>query len=690
MIELINVNKTYLSKHTSVKALQEISLILPNKGFVFIVGKSGCGKTTLLNILGGLDRFDSGDFRCNGESAKEYRDADWDEYRNSFVGFVFQENNLLDEYNVYENVRLAIDLQGAKNESEIILNSLKYVGLDGFQNRKINELSGGQKQRVAIARAIAKKSKVLLADEPTGSLDEGTGKDIFSLLKTLAEAQLVVVVTHDLASARMYGDMLIEMSDGRIVETANLREVNDEDAGQQVVFEKRKKGRLKFRTSLALATKSFKRTPVRLVVLVLLSMFGFSLMTGALKFSFWQPYDLENQVLAMNGKAVVALTPKTIKVGEGFAHDEERFFNATELTRFKTAYSNLKIFNVEKYVEPYGNIQMSSQLTQQQRTYYDDQFKGKISLDTSELALFGIELLAGEPLSSNWDQFDIAISEYFFEMYRMANYMETGLGEIEITTYEDLLGKKICDDKYTIRAILNTHFDKEKYSLVKEYALGQSEGFSEISIREFTEYSKIGFHNLMFMKPGYAFAVESQYVVIPYDEVAFLESKLVRTILDSDDYCFTDYYSKILKIQAGQSAGFGNIMIVIALVAIAFAVILFANFISVSITDKMRQIGILRALGTTRKGVAAIFILQNIIIALVVFVFSSILVHFAFMPLLIRMSTAYTFPFPWYAMKVIDYFILLGLVVVTAVTASLLPLIKLAKKTPREIIATGR
>jgi ABC-type lipoprotein export system ATPase subunit len=686
MIELINISKTYKSKYASVKALQEVSLTLPDKGIVFIVGKSGCGKTTLLNVLGGLDRFDSGDFRCNGESAKGYCDADWDKYRNSFVGFVFQENNLLEEYNVYENVRLAINLQGIKNESEVVSNALRYVDLEGYQKRKISELSGGQKQRVAIARAIAKNSKVLLADEPTGSLDENTGKDIFSLLKTLSETQLVVVVTHDVASAKLYGDVLIEMSDGRIIETAKLNEINMDE---RVVFENPKKGRLTPRICLTLATKSFKRTPIRLLVLVLLSMFGFSLMTGALKFSFWQPYDLQNQVLEANGKAVVALTPITKELGGGMARDEERFFDATKLANFKNAYPNLRVFNVAEHIEPYGNNNMFGTLDQRQRTYYNDTFQGKISLSANDLELFGIELLAGEKPSSEWDQFDVAISEYFFEMYCLTNYSENGLDIIEISTYQNLIGQKIYG-KYTIRAVLNTHFDKEDFAFVKEYALGQSDYFSVDWTSAFSYYVKVGFHNLLFMKPGYEFETDSLYVVIPYDVPAFAESNFVRTIFDSNDYYFNDYYSQILKHQSSQSVRFGGIMIAIALVAIAFAVVLFANFISVSIFDKMRQIGILRALGATENGVASIFILQNILIALIVFVLSSVTVHFAIMPLLLKMGTTTTFPFPWYVMKVVDYIILFGLVAVTAVAASLLPLIRLAKKTPREIIATSK
>lgn len=218
MVILDNIKKTYVTKKTVSVALNGVSLMLPDEGMVFIVGRSGCGKTTLLNIIGGLDKSDSGKMICQGVDTSCFSSTDWDRYRNSYVGFVFQENNLLEEYNVFDNIRLATDLQNIKDCNSTIYSSLKFVGLEDFASRQIGELSGGQKQRVAIARAIAKNSRILLADEPTGSLDPETGREIFGLLKEISKTQLVVVVTHDLSSANEFGDQIIEMSDGQIVD----------------------------------------------------------------------------------------------------------------------------------------------------------------------------------------------------------------------------------------------------------------------------------------------------------------------------------------------------------------------------------------------------------------------------------------------------------------------------------------
>lgn len=200
-----------------VEALKGVSFELPSAGLVFILGKSGCGKTTLLNILGGLDDFDGGDVTVNGRSFKSFTQKDYDDYRNRKVGFVFQENNLFDEYTVEYNVGMALSLQSVNDGDKKTYAALKAVGLEDYGKVKPNRLSGGQKQRVAIARAIVKNPQLLLCDEPTGALDSETGATIFELLKQISKNTLVVVVSHDRESAEKYGDSIIELKSGKII-----------------------------------------------------------------------------------------------------------------------------------------------------------------------------------------------------------------------------------------------------------------------------------------------------------------------------------------------------------------------------------------------------------------------------------------------------------------------------------------
>ena len=218
MFEAKNLGKTYMPKNAApVEALKGINVQFGENGMIFILGKSGCGKSTLLNLLGGLDYPTTGEIVIEGKSSAEFTKLDYDNYRNTYVGFVFQEYNLLNEFTVRENVGLALQLQGKKPNGEQIDEMLKKVGLELDEKRRPSELSGGQKQRVAIARALIKEPKIIFADEPTGALDSKTGNEILTLLKELSRDRLVIVVSHDEEFAYRFGDRVIEMADGQII-----------------------------------------------------------------------------------------------------------------------------------------------------------------------------------------------------------------------------------------------------------------------------------------------------------------------------------------------------------------------------------------------------------------------------------------------------------------------------------------
>ena len=197
MIELKNVYKSYKTKNNEVRVLKDINIKLPSKGLIFILGKSGSGKTTLLNLIGGLDNVTSGNIYLNKNDITKFDSNMLDNYRNSLVGFIFQDYNLLDNLSVYENIKLPLSLQKKKDNNSLISKVLTGVGLLNMEDRNINELSGGEKQRVSIARAMIKNPDIILADEPTGNLDTNNASYIFNILKQISLAKLVVVVTHD-------------------------------------------------------------------------------------------------------------------------------------------------------------------------------------------------------------------------------------------------------------------------------------------------------------------------------------------------------------------------------------------------------------------------------------------------------------------------------------------------------------
>ena len=239
MIEIRNLTKTYKPKKgVPVVALDNISLKFPDSGMIFLLGKSGSGKSTLLNLLGGLDIYDSGEIIIKGKSSKNFKQQDFDSYRNTYVGFIFQEYNVLDEFTVGANIALALELQGKKATDEKINSILKEVDLEGFGQRKPNELSGGQKQRVAIARALVKNPKIIMADEPTGALDSNTGRQIFDTLKKLSADKLVIVVSHDRDFAENYADRIIELADGKVISDLVYLNNYDEEksASKELIF----------------------------------------------------------------------------------------------------------------------------------------------------------------------------------------------------------------------------------------------------------------------------------------------------------------------------------------------------------------------------------------------------------------------------------------------------------------------
>ena len=218
MLEISKLTKIYKNKKgKDVHALSEVSLKFPETGMVFLLGKSGSGKSTLLNVCGGLDNPTSGEIIIKGKSSKDFTQSDFDSYRNTYVGFIFQEYNILNEFSVYDNIALAIELQNKKVNHEDIVKLLEDVDLVGYEKRKPNTLSGGQKQRIAIARALIKNPEIIMADEPTGALDSNTGKQVLDTLKKLSKDRLVIVVSHDREFAETYADRIIELKDGKVI-----------------------------------------------------------------------------------------------------------------------------------------------------------------------------------------------------------------------------------------------------------------------------------------------------------------------------------------------------------------------------------------------------------------------------------------------------------------------------------------
>ena len=231
MLRLENITKEYITGDSKVEALKGITLEFRKSEFVSILGQSGCGKTTLLNIIGGLDRYTTGDLIINGKSTKEFKDRDWDSYRNHSVGFVFQTYNLIPHQTILSNVELALTLSGvSKTERrKKAIKALEEVGLKDHINKKPNQLSGGQMQRVAIARALVNDPEIILADEPTGALDTQTSVQVMEILKKISKDRLIIMVTHNPDLAEKYSSRIIKILDGKITDDSNPYNKEEEE-----------------------------------------------------------------------------------------------------------------------------------------------------------------------------------------------------------------------------------------------------------------------------------------------------------------------------------------------------------------------------------------------------------------------------------------------------------------------------
>ncbi len=267
MLQIKNISKTYKTGNLVQRALDDVSLNLRDNEFVAILGPSGSGKTTLLNIIGGLDRYDSGDLIINGISTKKYKDRDWDSYRNHTVGFVFQSYNLIPHQTVLANVELALTISGisGRERRERAIKALEEVGLGDQLHKKPNQMSGGQMQRVSLARAMVNNPDILLADEPTGALDSETSIQVMDLLKEVAKDRLVVMVTHNPELAYQYATRIVKVKDGKLLEDSDPYEIPEGEAPVPV-HKNMGKSSMSFLTALSLSFNNLKTKKARTIL----------------------------------------------------------------------------------------------------------------------------------------------------------------------------------------------------------------------------------------------------------------------------------------------------------------------------------------------------------------------------------------------------------------------------------------
>jgi len=457
MIKL-NIQKTYNPKKApQVVAIDNANLTFNDKGLYFIVGKSGSGKSTLLNILGGLDAPTSGTMEVNGFLIDNMSSKQLDAYRKSEVGFVFQEYNLLDELSVGENLRLALNLINDENSTDLVSTALEKVGLDGYYTRKAFELSGGEKQRVAIARAIIKSPSIILADEPTGSLDSNTGEQIIEILKKLSEDKLVVVVSHDRDMAEKYGDSIIEISNGKIASSADNDVLTDNVNSIKTDFcQTNLKRNLKPKDVLSLGFKFMSKHIVRLVVSTILITFALTIFGIGVMASFFDVNKLAAEMLLNSGEKVVSLGPE-LKSDSLFS--EYTYYRRMTDTQASKIENELDEFLFGRIYDWEKSNQINFNLSGDGGMLYTNTISGVTAVNRESLNRWGFELVEGNlPQGLS----EVAIPLYIAEYFKIYGIYDSEQGRVvKVNDYSELINKVNVD--YTISGIIDTKFNMSRY-----------------------------------------------------------------------------------------------------------------------------------------------------------------------------------------------------------------------------------
>lgn len=435
MIRLENVNKYYRNTGETVHVLKNINITFETKGMTFILGKSGSGKSTLLNVIGGIDEFDSGEIYIEGTSISKFSKRTIEKYRSTYTGFVFQEFNVLKGLNVYDNVKLALDLQGEKhNVHEKVMNIIERVGLKGLEKRYPNQISGGQKQRVAIARALIKNPKVIIADEPTGNLDNKNRDNVMDLLKSLSNECLVVVVTHDINLATTYANRIIQIKDGEITQDS----INNALVKEQINQVNFKKVRMPLYTSYQLGFKNMWLHKYRYLMMILLFFVSLTF-AGVVSNMYLANATLEyaNYQSSHNNDYVSLKTTYT----NGTFTNHSAFYN----------------YNIDEVISEFGEVSVWKAMNYRfEISETVDNYFFRNTIDRIHIleSYTGYELLHGTQPTGNRQ---ILITDYVAESLLHYEYFPG------MTSYTDLLYKSIVVPHSTqslqISGIINTNFE---------------------------------------------------------------------------------------------------------------------------------------------------------------------------------------------------------------------------------------
>lgn len=579
MLELKNISRYYEQKKgPTVRALDDVSLKFNDKGMVFVLGKSGSGKSTLLNVIGGLDKYTAGELLISGKSTLDFKQSEFDSYRNTMVGFIFQEYNVLDDFTVSQNIGIALELQGKKVTEEAINEMLDLFDLSGLGGRKPNTLSGGQKQRVAIARALVKNPDIIMADEPTGALDSETGKQLFKTLTKLAKDRLVIVVSHDRDFAETYGDRIIEFQDGKIIR--DVTKVPAEGKGEEnleftpegikvrpkyiltaedlvaineYIRQKENneilittgskhafvetvapqkpspirevkfiKSRLPFLSSLKMGTSALKHKKFRLVFSVILASLSFSMFgVSDTMAAFDKKTAMVDSLIDTHVEyaAVVKQAGLNNYDEVSLSEDDLAILNSVDSSFNFVPLLNFDFHLASNFVENMRN----------EHSFYHLVPEAALHLNAADFSRFGFSLRGNSRFPAASDE--IMITNYTYGQFVKLGYKDSDTDvSFTITRENDLLGKKIHiseDENYTIVGVVDTGFSAEEYE--EFLAIEEFRDYEDYKLYlDFQNDLKYSPHNVVFInetKKDLLVEENTRYQTLPGNTIYYSEAQ---------------------------------------------------------------------------------------------------------------------------------------------------------------------
>lgn len=701
MLTLKNIKKSYTTGDFTQVALDGVSVNFRKNEFVAILGPSGSGKTTCLNVIGGLDKYDSGDLIINGRSTKEFKDTDWDAYRNNSIGFIFQSYNLINHLDIISNVEMGMTLSGvsAKEKKEKALQALERVGLKDHVHKRPNQLSGGQMQRVAIARALANDPDIILADEPTGALDTKTSVQIMELIRDIAKDKLVIMVTHNPELAHDYADRIIEFKDGNIVSDSNKLDEGIADGSYSL-----KKTSMNFLTALKLSFTNIKTKKGRTFLTAFASSIGIIGIAVILSLSTGFNDKIEETQSNTLAEFPITITQTAQEIDMEAMHDEmsstamgkkeyvdsDEVFLYDQSDTIKTHNNNFtddfldyiskinkdicssigytRIANMNLITKIDGDYKAVTFANQNNNlpmaSSYISSYPEMINKDEGSYIEKNYDVLAGQYPTKDTDLVLVVDSKNRLDE-NVAKAIGLDIENVDSIDFDDLVGMKFklvhnndYYEKTAFKTFMPTNDLKKAYNsknsitltikaIVRENAdsgvgmlangIAYSDKLTELVVNnalnsDIVKEQKKADYNVLTRESldkeskssliSYLGGDTTPYALMIYPKnfdakdqvIEYLDSYNDKVDKEDDEIVYTDMAQTISDMTGGIMDGITVVLIAFASISLVVSLIMVGIITYISVLERTKEIGILRALGARKKDITRVFNAETFII----------------------------------------------------------------------------